>query len=143
MEIDSSLFAGNGFRIRLRKEFGIAEIEHVTSAGHPLLQLADLFAGLAVFSRDKYESYVQWCTKSSLQARLFEDGQQSSSQSRSERERFQVLKQFDAECKSRKLGVSLRTKKGLWTPDPTSPPNFWLYEPQHPRDKAPVKNRGP
>jgi hypothetical protein len=50
-----------------------------------------------------------------------------------------VLKKFDETCKERKLGVSLKTKKGLWTPDPQRPINFWLYEPQHPEDKAPQK----
>lgn len=139
LQIDNSLFVSNAVRINLYQEFGIAEIKDVTSANHPLLQVADLFAGLAVFSWDKYERYNEWCTDRSPQASLFGDGQRSLRQSHSERERFQVLKHFDDECKKQRLGVSLKTKKGLWTPDPMKPINFWVYEPQHLEDKAPTR----
>ncbi|GIV83932.1 MAG: hypothetical protein KatS3mg052_0939 [Candidatus Roseilinea sp.] len=141
IDVDRSLFTGGQFRIRLRQEFGIQEIQAVSSGAHPLLQLADLFAGLAVFSRDKFDDYQKWLQATSPQARLFDEGDASDDPSRSSRERFQVLKEFDHLCKQRKLGVSLETKRGLWTPDPKNPINFWLYEPQHPEDKAPQKER--
>lgn len=125
--------------MRLRQEFGIEEIRPVSSEQHPLLQLADLFAGLAVFSRNNFDDYQKWLQATSPQAFLFHEADASSDSSRSSRERFPVLKEFDHACKQRRLGVSLKTKRGLWTPDPQNPINFWIYEAQHPEDKAPQK----
>ena len=137
--LDRSLFTGGRFRIRLRREFGLEEIQPVSSGEHPLLQLADLFAGLAVFSRDRFADYQKWLKDKSPQEILFEDADHPSHSSRSSQERFQVLKSFDDACKQRKLGVSLERKRGLWTPNPQNPINFWIYEPQHPEVKAPRK----
>ena len=55
----SSLFNGKG-SIRLLQEFGLAKICPVVSHDYPLLQLADLFAGLSVFSHEEYPGYVEW-----------------------------------------------------------------------------------
>lgn len=141
VEEDRSLFTGGEFRMRLRREFRIEEIRPVSSEQHPLLQLADLFAGLAVFSRDKFNDYQKWLQATSPQAFLFGEADASCDSSRSSQERFVVLKVFDRACKQRKLGVSLKSKRGLWTPNPKNPINFWIYEPQHPEDKAPTKER--
>ena len=141
LEIERTIFSAGAFKVRLRREFGIEEIHPVLSGEYPLLQLADLFAGMAVFSRDKYDEYQHWLQDTSPQVRLFDEADASSNPSRSSRERFQVLKAFDDMCKDIKLGVSLKTKRGLWTPDPQNPINFWIYEPQHPEDKAPRKEK--
>ena len=60
IELERSLLTGGDFRFRLKRDFGIEEITPGNSREHPLLQLADLFAGLAVFSRDKYDGYQGW-----------------------------------------------------------------------------------
>jgi hypothetical protein len=140
IETNRSLFADNRFPFRLRRKFGIEEIRPVSSGGHPLLQIADLFAGLAVFSRDKYHEYNEWLQNNSGQRSLFDEANASSNPSRSSQERFTVLKQFDEACKRRSLGVSLKSSHGLRTPDPQNPINFWMYEAQHPEDKAPQKS---
>lgn len=134
--VDSSLLTPGGFRLQLRQEFRIEEIQPTSSTDHPLLQLADLFAGMAVFSREKYQ---KWLRTSRGQVRLLHNEEGEADPSRSERERFQLLSKFDRMCKERKLGVSLETKQGLWTPNPTNPLNFWMYEPQHPGDRAPTR----
>jgi hypothetical protein len=139
VDVDRSLFTGGKFRIRLRREFGLEEIQPVSSGKHPLLQLADLFAGLAVFSREKFREYQMWNEATSQQKRLFDEADAAKGPSRRSEERFILLKKFDALCKQKRLGVSLKTKQGLWTPKPENPINFWLYEPQHPEDKAPQK----
>lgn len=139
VEVDRSLFTGGKFQVRLRREFGIENIQPVLSEEHPLLQLADLFAGLAVFSRDKFDEYRAWELVISPQTYLFDEPDASSNSTRSTKERFPVLKEFDKLCKQRRLGVSLNTKRGLWTPNPENPLNFWLYEPQNVADKAPRK----
>lgn len=141
VETDRSLFTGGKFNVRLRREFGIKEIQSVSSGQHPLVQLADLFAGLAVFSREKFDEYQKWLQATSPQARLFEERDAWDDPSRSSRERFQVLKDFVCLCIQKKLGVSLNRRRGLWTPKPENPMNFWMYEPQHPEDKAPRKGK--
>lgn len=135
LNVERSLFG-----VRLQREFGFQEIVPVRSADHLLLQLADLFCGMAVFSRQKFDEYEKWLETTSNQVRLFGDTPDVSPSGRS-KERFQVLKTFDKSCKECRLGVSLKEKRGLWTPKPENPINFWLYEPQHPEDKAPTKNQ--
>jgi type I restriction enzyme S subunit len=139
VEREPSLFTGGEFRIRLRREFGIEEVRPIPSDQHPLLQLADLFAGLAAFSHERFDEYQKWLHTASPKPPLVNEAKACVDPSRASQERFQVLKKFDEACKKRKLGVSLKTKQGLWTPDPQNPINFWLYEPQHPEDKAPQK----
>lgn len=141
VEIEQSLFTEGKFKLRLKNEFGLEEIVPVRSSDHALLQVADLFAGMAVFSREKYDEYQTWRKGNSSQLSFFEE-KTNQNWSNSDQERFRVLKTFDDSCKENKLGVSLNTKRGLWTPDPKNPINFWIYEPQHPEDKAPVKERG-
>lgn len=128
------------FRLSLRRDFGLEEIRPVSSRDHPLLQLADLFAGMAVFSRNKFRDYQRWRCATDQQTILFEDDEGKVNPTRSMKERFLVLQKFDLLCKQRKIGVSLRTKQGLWTPKPENPLNFWLYEPQYPGDKAPRRS---
>jgi len=148
VSIDLAPDGKEGFRLQLRREFRIEEINPVTSTEHPpLLQIADLFAGIAVFSRDKFQEYTEWKLNSTGQSRLsqfssIEDSitnQCSNNVSNKDHERFCVLQYFDSLCKKAKLGVSLKERKGLWTPNPENPINFWPYEPQHPSDKAPLR----
>lgn len=143
VQYERSLFTGGSFRFRLRQEFGIEEVRAVHSGNHALLQLADLFAGLAVFSRERFDEYKEWSETQSAQAKLFDDvgNDEMSKPSGRSSERFRVLREVYVVSKQRKLGVSLVTKRGLWTPKPENPLNFWLYEPQHPLDKAPQRGR--
>lgn len=138
IEVERSLFTEGYFCIRLKKEFNIEEIVSVRSLDHPLLQLADLFAGMAVFSRKKFQEYQAWLKANHPQLCLLGDTPHVNP-SRRDEERFQVLKAFYEACKTRKLGVSLKSRCGLWTPNPANPLNFWVYNPQHPDDKAPAR----
>jgi len=140
-EVEHSLFTQGKFRVRLRREFGLKEIQSVSSHEHPLLQLADLFAGMAVFSKEKFDDYQAWLSANSNQSSLFEDDLNTAEPSHSSRERFSVLQYFDKLCKKHKLGVSLKTNRGLWTAKPENWLNFWVYEPQHPEDRAPKKSQ--
>ncbi|GBD02195.1 hypothetical protein HRbin18_01931 [bacterium HR18] len=139
LERERSLFTGGKFQLRLRREFGMEEIRSVISSDQPLLQLADLFAGMAVFSREYFDEYQKWLNQACGQPKLLEDHDDALRASGSSKERFQVLQHFGVACKDKKLGVSLKSKRGLWTPNPENPLNFWMYEPQHPEDKAPRK----
>jgi hypothetical protein len=61
--------------------------------------------------------------------------------SNSLRERCKVLSHFDQQCKNNKMGISLRHWRGLRTVGPNKPINFWWYEPQSDKDKAPKKKK--
>ncbi len=141
-EVRQSLFTQRRFSVRLKEEFRIEQIAPCESYQEPLVQLADLFAGLAVYSRSSYGRYQQWQRTRSRQLTLFQGEREGSVRlSLSDRERCQVLGEFDARCKRHKLGVSLETNRGLRTFNPMNPINFWWYEPQHERDKAPVRRK--
>lgn len=105
----------------------IEQIVEMKSHVEPFIQVADLFAGLAVFSRSEYDKYEQWLISPTLN-RL----------SNSDRERFKLLAHLNKQCKKYKLGVSLKTRRGLRTYNPANPINFWWYEPQSELDKSPV-----
>jgi len=141
IEVEKNLFTGGKFKIRLRQDFGIEQIIPSTSHGYPLLNIIDLFAGLAAFSYEKYDQFIHWEKGQSTQKTLFQDikdevGVQPSNISI---ERFKVLNSFNLDCKNHTLGVSLKSKKGLWTPNPAKPLNFWMYEARHPLDRAPQR----
>ena len=117
------------------------EISQRCSTSEPLVQLADLFAGLAAFCRLKGEGYVNWekQEKNKLQPSLFEFEEAEDESSRADRVRYGLIRLFDSQCKKHKMGVSVHTNCCLWTPNKNNPINFWNYEPQHEMDKAPIK----
>lgn len=140
IKVDGDLFSG-GFRLRLERDFSVLQISEACSSDTPLCQLADLFAGLGAFSYSAYGRYESWLRAQSGQMVLdlgFDDAE--SEPSKSDRERFTIMKHLDDQCKKRKRRVGLRSSKGFKTHDPRLPINFWLYAPQHPDDKAPVSH---
>ncbi|QUH24218.1 DUF3800 domain-containing protein [Methanobacterium alkalithermotolerans] len=100
----------------------------------PLIQLADIFAGMAIYSRTNFEKWKE-SKIPQVQTRLFPI---EIKLSRRDRERCLVLEAFKNTCSGKKMGVSLNSTKGLKTWQPTNPINFWFYQPQHEKDKAPT-----
>ena len=127
------------FKLRIKKEFHIEETSPCVSHDEPIAQVADLFAGLAVFSWNKYDQYEAWVRQNDLQMQMFPGP--PVIMSRSEKERFPFLRYVDDQCKKNKMGISLRSFRGLKTINPNMPINFWLYESQSDEDKAPVRSR--
>lgn len=141
LDVEENLFTQRRFSVRLKEEFRIEQIAPCKSHQEPLVQLADLFTGLAVYSRSSYVRYEEWQrTRSQQLALLQREGEGVVRLSLSGRERCHVLAEFDARCKRHKLGVSLKMNRGLKTFSPTNPINFWWYEPQHEENKAPVRS---
>jgi len=141
IEPQISIFHNLPFRWILRRYFHIEQIIEGISAEQPLLQLADLFAGMTVFSYTKYAAYEAWMLANSPTQPLFPvDTKSKNGSSNGDIEKFTTLKYFDQQCKSHKLGVSLKSNRGLRTPNPANPINFWLYQPQHPMDRAPTRD---
>jgi hypothetical protein len=99
----------------------LARIVPVESSREPLIQIADLFAGLAVFSRAGYDTYEQWLCLPATQRRS-PSGKPGAGHagflSASDRYRCLLLDDFFTCCKSQLPGISLRTNRGLRTYDP-------------------------
>ncbi len=138
-EIHRDLFTKGSIRIRLKQEFRVERVVPSRSKDEPLVQLADMFVGMAIFSRQSYCGFENWKRANDKQSRLFPEPQSHEILSSGDRERFKVLQEFDAACKRQRLGVSLRQYRGLRTLQPKNPINFWWYVPQHDQDRAPVK----
>ena len=125
---------------------GFLEISPTISHECPIVQIADLFAGLGVHSRESIHKHVSYYIARKgrkcryLPSHTIETVRDIiSSLSRSDRERCYTLNHVFAQCKEKKWGIHLLRSEGLKTSDPTCPINFWQYIPQSRRDKAPVK----
>lgn len=116
--------------------YDIENFEEIDSQFSPCCDVSDFFAGISVFSKNSYGKYSQW--KINQLPSLFK--QESPALSNREKFRFEVMDNLNAQCKNRKLGVSLKTGRCFSTPNPNNPINFWYYKPQHEMDKAPAKS---
>lgn len=133
----SSLFRVEGERMV------VESFRECDSCGECLIQLSDIFAGLGRWSHEKAKWLPTWVEnlerRAQVQKALFDDmaADGVTGESRSDRARSRIVHLLDRLCKSRKLGVSLRTKGCLWTPGTRGPVNFWTYDPQSSLDVAP------
>lgn len=139
-EIQNDLFTKSRFKFRLKNEFNIEKIIPCDSKDQPIIQLADLYVGMAIYSRMCYPKYCYWLN--SRQPSLFNNEINSTIKlSRADKERCRLLFEFNRMCKEHRLGVSLDTHGGLRTFNPRNSINFWWYEPQHELDKAPLRHK--
>lgn len=114
----------------LARSLEIDDIVPLVSRDEPFVQLADLFAGLAVFSRDGYDDYERWlCAPNESHGEPAGEQQPPEYLSSSLRQRCVILDGFYTECKLHNAHVSLRTNRGLRTYDPHPPIAFeWLKQ---------------
>jgi hypothetical protein len=125
-------------------ELQFGQIEQVDSVKEPLVQLADLFAGMARYSHEDGRQCVEWLeSRVDRRQMKFKDmcPADNTSDVRTRRRRcvYQLIANLYTLCKRHKLHVSLHERGCLWTRVCSKPINFWLYEPQGSYDKAPVK----
>ncbi len=116
----------------------VLTFREVDSADTPICQLADLLAGMAAYARTNADMVRRQIDEPVEQGSLFGSCDQATPRA-SDRARFSVISHLYWKCKRRKLGVSLREFGYLRTHDPSMPINFWHYEPQHRRDRAPTR----
>lgn len=116
------------------------DIVEAKSSVEPLVQLADLFAGLGAFSWNRAESYWQWQLGQTGQAQLFAEFEKPAL-SKSEAYKADTLSHLRTLCSQREVPLSHELAKGLRTKNPADPFNFWFYTPQRERDKAPRRHR--
>lgn len=142
MDFTNPTLFNESMTLELWQEFGPASVQPVASQSQRLLQLADMFAGIAVLSHQEYSRYKEWQQYNAPPSlfSLVDESVDGASFSNSLVERLTLLGRFNTECKKRRLGVSLKSCNGLSTPDPDNPLNFWIYTPQHAEDKAPIRN---
>lgn len=110
-------------------------IQESTTKDDPLIQIADIFAGLAKSSFLDYDRYEIWLTPG--QQTLFGPPKEVSNR---DKYRFPVYKLIYEWGKNNKYGISLNSTRGFVSHDLESPVNFWLYDPKHEKDKAPRRD---
>lgn len=139
IEGGSPLFALDSFIMSLRLRYRLDSVKPTPSHRTPLIQIADLMAGLAAFSWEKHAEYLEWSQKSSPKPSLYsEEARPLASFSKSVRERCPVLFQLDNKCKARRYQVALASTHGLESHAQHHRIRFWRYRPQHELDKAPT-----
>jgi hypothetical protein len=129
--------------INVAPQYDLVGLEEVESHRAPLCQVADLFAGLSVYSREAYDKFASWASQSSGQLRLPLDTKPSPKLTRRDRERCLVLDHLDQKCKTHRMMVALKSSRGLRSHNPAKPINFWPYAPKSPADKAPTRPNSP
>jgi hypothetical protein len=99
------------------------EISPARSEAAPLIQLADLFTGLATFSRAAYDAYERW-----LGVRGRDQDAHLTTTPRgahgSQTYRFVLLDDFYTTCVRCLPGISLQTRRGLYTWRAAAPVQF-------------------
>ena len=144
-QIDTGQFPEIIESLEQLKEFEVVkEISEVDSREEPLVQLADLFAGVARYSNEKGPQCCEWLAIYGNPAQeslidLNSVGSNLSESSKSDECRYCLIGKINELCKKHRLYVSLNDEKRLQTKDPRSPMNFWIYQPQGDYDKAPKK----
>lgn len=119
--------------------YQIERIDCVPSHEHPLVQVADLFAGMGAYSRQMVDQYRLWTEWNAGQGGLFESPP-APSLSHRHRARFPLIEALAERSRRARLGVSLRTNGYLMTHSPERPLSFWHYTPQHDEDTAPRRS---
>ena len=123
------------------QQFKLPHITQVKSSDHPLVQMADLIAGLAAFSWNMHEVYKTWQSQQSRQMSMLDVIDGSSKLSTGNKYKSCTLQHFDDLCSNRQFQVRTAESQGLKTRNPRDPINFWFYVPQRDEDKAPRRQR--
>jgi hypothetical protein len=123
------------FGVSIRRLFKVAEITSCRSQEMCLTQLADLFAGMGAFSRERFNDYRSWKRNLGYASTLF-DGTARQDSTPGLEEKYHVLSHLEEKLFELAFPVALDQTNGLRTLDPSVPVNFWWYEAQSRLDKA-------
>lgn len=114
------------------------KVKALKSEEYPLLQLADLLAGLCRTSRQEHNLYRHWKNNNNKQIPIF-DYPSNHTISKTLTYKFIVKEYFKEQCDKYRLGVNISRNGYLQTFKPSSKISIWNYEPQSSNDKAPVR----
>lgn len=121
----------------------IKTLREVDSKKTPFVNLADLFAGMAAYTRNKSSVIRTLLNEEEELKDLFPNHVPACDPNKLDRGRFKVIRHLVNRCKQGQLGVSIKDCGYLRTQDPRKPINFWHYNPQHIHDQAPRKKVRP
>lgn len=108
----------------------------------PMLQLADLYAGIVRTSRSESNTFMQWFKQKNLHGQLSAFAfDEPVNVSKSAVPRFEVMYHFKCNATRHRMGVSLNDSGYFKTFHKKNNLFIWHYEPQGSYDKAPVKNK--
>lgn len=119
----------------LAQTMAIERLSPCRSHENLLVQVADLFAGMSVYSWSSFDKFAQWSTSHQPSLLALDEPALSGS----DRYRCEVLDHFDRSCKNASLQVSLKSSRGLSSRSPKSPINIWPWTPQSAKDRAPLR----
>ena len=106
-----------------------------------LIQIPDLFSGMASYSKYYYQEYREWKKQNFEQEQLSLFETQKDELTSRKIYCSKILDYFYEKCKLNKMSVSLQSNKCLYSYKPHKPINFWHYQPQGDYDKAPTKKK--
>lgn len=104
----------------------------------PIIQLADLIAGVTRLSYESGEKYRIWLSNDNNRNSLFPD-ELPCNISKKMNNKFEIMRFFYEECSKLKLGVSFNTNKYFKTFSSKTGILIWPYKPQGDYDKAPTR----
>lgn len=121
----------------------IKGVKELDSKKYPIIQLADLYAGLVRTSRMESDNFNKWCFIRNQQntLTLFDDEKIEVDISNSKKPKFDVMYGFREKSKKYKLGVNFSDSKYFKTFNGKQNLTIWHYEPQSEFDKAPTKSK--
>lgn len=128
----------------IRRYFERVNIEERHSATNPLIQIADIFAGMLGWSKPNYETYKEHCETTTHQTSLFVARfATTKAMSNGNMAKCKIIKRMIDLCRTNRLGVSIDTEQRLKSWSGSCPINFWWYVPQREYDIAPVRRQTP
>ncbi|HOA81334.1 MAG TPA: DUF3800 domain-containing protein [Defluviitaleaceae bacterium] len=105
---------------------------------YPIVQFADLIAGVTCLSYKSGEKFNIWLSNENNKNSLFPEPIPCDV-SKKEEHKFEIMKFFHETCSQFKLGVNFSKDKCFKTFNSKTGISIWLYEPQGDYDKAPTK----
>ena len=130
--VNTAVNSGNIYMqslIKLATEYNIQYGGELDSKNSRLIQITDIFAGLAAFSYNNYGDYTDWI-KNTTGAPSFDFAQsdiENNNTAINHHPKFQLLDAINTECKKHNSKHSIDTKHGLHSFDPSYGMNFWLW----------------
>jgi hypothetical protein len=113
-------------------------VKELESHKYPILQLADLFAGLVRTSRRNSNFHTWYQENENTDENLLFPQDQNTKVSNSMLSKFKLMKEFKLLASNSKLGVNLSKNKYFTTFNKKNNIVFWHYKPIHVLDKAPT-----
>ncbi len=123
----------------LAQEYAIRFCGAVDSKDYRLVQIADVFAGVAAFSYNNYSDYTDWLknTTGSLSFDFAQKEISNNKTAKKQNHKFQFLDAVNTRCKKFNKYHSLKSKHGLCSFGPDYGMNFWFWD----NDRSVLKGR--